>query len=111
MNSELKAILDLGFDAYSAGESAFQKQDFVSAIIPKLYKVASDIPAVAANYSLLQGQIDSLKNAAEEADMAAYMAAKFSHASAKQQAILSAMLKLIIDIVQDSIALDAAFKM
>lgn len=109
MNSELKSLIQLAVDGLKVGQDVIQKKDFVLGIVPDLYKAASDIPAVAANWGQLEAEIKALAGSTQEADLIAYIISKFDGAdNAKAQKILSASLNLVMNLVQNSIALKDA---
>ncbi len=112
MNDELKKLIKLSVDAVVAAKAVLSKEDFVLAIVPKLYAIASDIPGVAAGFGDLSAEIEALKTQPAEADLIAYVVASVAGVTSDEHAskILSSILILVGHVVQDAIALEAAIK-
>lgn len=113
MNTELKAILQLAFDLFAVGKDAVEKANFVTVLLPVLYKIAADIPAVVSGASDLLPELKVLPGSAQEADLISFIQSQVVSAGvtdAKAQAILQAALKIVSDNVQDINALVVAIK-
>lgn len=113
MNTELKALIGSAFDVIGAVKDAVAKADFVTKILPDLYKVfVSDLPNVISNWSDLKKEIDALSGSDAEADLIAYICAEFAGIDSDEKAknILNAVLKLLVDVAQDALLLEKAIK-
>lgn len=112
MNVELKALVSLALDGFKAAQLSAQKANFVLAILPALYHVASDVPAVVSNWGDLKAEIEALPGSAQEADLLAFVSGKFATIApgSHPQAILNAVLKLVTDLANDALALESAIK-
>lgn len=111
MNLELKAILDLIFDAVIAGEHAIQKKSFAE-MLPDIYKIVADVPAVVVNHASFMAEIKALPGSEQEKDLIAYVVQKFALVDndAKAQKILSASLMIAEHAIVDIMALVEAIK-
>lgn len=112
MNEELKALLKMVFDGVKVVEDAVAKKDFVTDLLPKLYSVAADIPAVVTSWGDLNAEVVGLQSASADADLLAYVMGQVAGVSsdAHAQSIISASLDLAASIAQKSAALAAAIK-
>lgn len=112
MNSELKALIKASIDLTAVVKSAVAKEDFVTKILPKIYAVISDVPAVAAGIGDLKSELESLKNAEASADLLAYVLANVAGVTtdAHAQKIISASLVMLSHLIQDGIVLVEAIQ-
>lgn len=114
MNVELKALLDVCFDGLQLGEDAIHKSYF--SLVGDLVKILGDLPAAANNFSDLQAEIAALTGKDQQADLIAYMEAKFKESpfnSEKAQVIISKALVVVqgaISEAQSVLDLVAAIK-
>lgn len=99
MNTELKALLDLIFDGESLVAKLVAKQNFFT-LLPQVFSIlTADLPNAVNNWGSLQAEIAALPGTAQEADLVAYVQKKFALAvsdDAKAQAILAAVLKVVL---------------
>jgi hypothetical protein len=112
MNTELKAIVDLGIAAAKTAKDAAEGKDFMTVLAGDLYSAASKIPAVAANWSSLKDEVAQLSGTEAEKDLAAYVMQRLPEVveHAKAVRIVGASLKLAVDLAQDLIELKAAIE-
>lgn len=112
MNLELKALFQLALDGFTAGKAAIAKSNFVTVVLPDLYKLAADIPAVAASWSDLKAEIDALAGSQQEADLVAYVIANVPNVTTNAHAalIVDAVLDLVTAVVQKGVALELAIQ-
>lgn len=110
MNAELKALIKTAIDLYGTGAAVIAKQDFVTAILPKLYSVASDIPGVVSSMGDLSAEIAALKGADAETDLVSYVISSVAGVTsdAHAQKVIQAALVMVEHVVQDALALKAA---
>lgn len=110
MNSELKSLINLVFDAEGMVAALIAKENFFT-LLPKVFSVLTqDLPSAITNWGDLKNEIAALSGSAQEADLLAFIQSKFILAipSEKAQAILAAILKLVMDLAQDVSALEGA---
>jgi hypothetical protein len=112
MNTELKAMIQTVFDIVSVVKGAIAKENFVTALLPALYKIAADIPAVVSNWSDLQAEVSALSGASADADLVAFVVSQVAGvtSNAQAQSVISAALDLIVCVGQKAIALEQAIK-
>lgn len=112
VNSELKALIKMAIDLYSTGKAVISKSDFVTGILPALYKVTTDIPGVAAGIGNIQAELTALKSAEADVDLVAYVVASVDGVTADEhaKAVLSAVLVAIEHVVQDILSIKSAIE-
>lgn len=107
MNTELKLLLDAGFDAANVAQDVL-KHDYIS-MVGAMTKLMADTPSILANLGDLEAEIQELPGTAQESDLVAYIEQKFAGVGTpKAQSILACALKVIEDlavVLQDSLAL------
>lgn len=108
MSEELKALLNVIFDAAGAVEAAIQKQPFITVVLPKLESLVIEFPGLISNAGNLKPELEALlaNTAGADADFITFVASKFASDSAKTQAIIKAAGQVAID----SLALFEAIK-
>lgn len=109
MNECIKAIVDEAVDVEATVVSVMKK-DFIS-LLPEVVKDATDGAAIASHLSTLKAEASALiSDPAADADLLAYVSAKFAGDSSKAAKIIPAAAKLALDVVADAEALIAAVK-
>lgn len=107
MNTELKNFLDVAFDGYKLVTDIESKSYF--AIVGDLFEAAKTMPSIISNFGDLSAEIEALPGSEQQADLVSYVETKFANiGSAKAQLILSASLKLVMDLITDGVALKTA---
>lgn len=111
MNTTLKTLMSLLFDSYDLVKDVEAKKNIFQ-IIPDGMAALSDLRKVISGMSTFQTEVAALKGTQEEIDLVSFIETKFSleTPSDKAQKILAASLNLIVNVVQDAIALEAAIK-
>lgn len=112
MNAELKAMLRTLFDLVKVIEHAVAKDDFVSVLLPDLYRLASDVPGIVSNWNDLLPELKALSGKEEDADLLAFVLAQLSSVTSNEKAVkvLSSALKLALCVGENTADLVKALK-
>lgn len=113
MNAELKAMIQLVLDLVVVVEDAVAKKDFVSDLLPKIYKVMTDVPAVAAHFNDLMPEVNALlNNTGNDADLISFILSQLSGVTsdAHAQKIISASVDMALCLGQKAVVLQQAIK-
>lgn len=111
MNVELKALLQAVFDLVKLIEDAVAKKSFPE-LFPGLYKLASDIPAIIANWNDLLPELQKLDGVEADMDLIAFVSSQLANVTQDQHAknIVAASLDLLMTVGQKAYALQKAIK-
>lgn len=112
MNAELKALIDLVFDSEEIILSLVKKQNYLSILSKVMSMVMGDVPSAALNWSDLSAELKALPGSVQETDLSAYVEQKFQAVlpAGKGSDAVHAILKLVVDVAQDSLAVAAVFQ-
>lgn len=111
MNTGLKALIKAAVDLFAAGKAAVEQENFVTSIMPKLYAVAMDVPAIAQNWSTMDDELKALLASSEaDADLVAYVLSSFAGVTTDEKAkkVLGAVLVAVTHVVQDTVSIHKA---
>lgn len=110
MNTELKAMLAVLFKMYPVVKDIVEKAPIEQDLVD-VTNLGLALPAAISNISSFMSEVEALSNPANLEDVLAYIASEFAGVvttSAQAAAILNASIKLVSDVISDSIALQKA---
>lgn len=111
MNEGLKTVLNVLFKSFVLGKDLVQKAG-VAEDMRALQELIVVVPPAVNHFSSLESDVSSLADPEHVADLLAFISSHFAELNSdeKAQAILSASLKMIVNLSTDCKALAKAIK-
>jgi hypothetical protein len=106
MNSALKALINIIFDAEKLTVDAIGKSYFN--LLGDSMALVGDVPGAVANWSDLMNEIKELSQAANEQDLLQYVEQKLSSIPALSGAKPAAVMAAVVQLIQAGYALEQA---
>lgn len=112
MSPELKAFIQLIFDAILVGEDIIDKKSFLGTTLPDVFKTFPVFPQILLNYNDLHNEIISLKDPLTDADLLEFISSQLPKVLSDDHivSITLAALKVAEDMIIDVSELVKAIK-